>query len=221
MKRSEKLAQKLQDYDLSGVSFHDAKQALLKEGYGENEISIAVADRPFDGKINAPKAPNPITKTLEKDPELAQEYADTLLNIEAEHRQLKTRAHAAASQVRFGSSGINPYALKGSSYLADDLGIPLFSIVGFGAFISAIIYGLSTFGLFEPGVTVVFIIWYSTAISVLYIAYFTWSELFTSRGRSKVTKKSNFLHTVVAYVLAILAIIYVILQAITVLLELN
>jgi hypothetical protein len=50
--RNKQLIQKLTAYDLAGTRYYDAKQALLHEGYTEDEIDQAAGSAPFDGKDN-------------------------------------------------------------------------------------------------------------------------------------------------------------------------
>jgi hypothetical protein len=48
--RQEKLLELLETYDLQGVSFYDAKQALLQQGYSIQDIEVVAASAPFDGR---------------------------------------------------------------------------------------------------------------------------------------------------------------------------
>ncbi len=164
------LEQKLKEFDTQGVTFHDAKKQLLKEGYGEDEISIAVASQPFDGKENKPVEPSTEAKVLAEDPGLASEIAETLLDHTAEHERDKLKAAAIASSFTHPLGRINPVSARGMSSLADQLDIPLFSALGLGLFITAILYGMShTFHLFPLEYVVLFIRVYLTAVAGLFV----------------------------------------------------
>ncbi len=171
MKKTD-LERRLEAYDLAGVSFYKAKKSLLKEGFSEQEITIASASHPFDGKKNEPKPPHPHTALYEKNPELAQESAQVFLEEDrAKSRQEAVRASLtmyAGSRHPLGS--LNPISAQGITQSAYLLGIPLFKLVFLGIFITAILYGMSyTFHLFPLLYVGVFIRCYAALIVLLFL----------------------------------------------------
>ena len=160
------LEKKLEAYDLQGMRFHEAKKRLLKEGYSEDAIAIAVASRPFDGKKNRPKPAKPETEIFTKHPEVAREHAAVLLETHAENEHRKQQT---ALMRMSAPRGLHPMAMRGMVDSAHTLGIPLFWLLGVGLFIAAIMYGMShSFGLFPLEYVGVFAHIYLVLIGLLF-----------------------------------------------------
>ncbi len=68
-KREKELVGLLQQYDLNHTSFAQAKKDLLAKGYTEAEIVYALYSAPFDDRVNAPRAPNPLQKMYAENPQ--------------------------------------------------------------------------------------------------------------------------------------------------------
>lgn len=177
-KKQMKLIKLLETYDIQGISFYDAKQALLQQGYSLNEIEIAVASAPFDGKKNIPHSTDDVTAKYESDTEAAKKIAKELLIMDADKQQRKTRSNALLSMYQSPIGGsINPVNTSGVINLADDLGIPLFKLAGLGVFIAAILYGLAINRIIDFSIVLQFIRYYSIAISVLFSVMLVRSEI--------------------------------------------
>lgn len=146
--KTKKLHEILEQDDLNGVSFNASKQQLKKLGYSDDEISIAVAHLPFDGKKNKAKASQEITDLYKNNPDAAGEVAKRLLVMDNEKQQRKARADTIGIAAASSFSRVpNPMELKHLISLAGNVGIPIFKIAFLGLFLTAIAYGLSVFEL--------------------------------------------------------------------------
>lgn len=136
--RQAQLRHKLIDYDVQRVSFHDAKQMLLEEGYTDDEISLAVASQPFDGKVNEKRE----VAQDAADTEAAQVMGEELLQHEDDMDTQKRRGDLAMAEAASNiGKGINPYSAQASMSVADDIGFPLARALLLLVFLSAVVYG--------------------------------------------------------------------------------
>ncbi len=209
-KRQTQLIQTMEEYDLKGTSFHDAKQELLENGYLANEIDIAVASAAFDGKRNVPKPPDELQSAFENDPEATNRVGLELLQMDAERQQQKTRVDAVMGgfQSPLGGS-VNPVNVQGQVNLSSDLGIPIYKIVGIGIFITAVLYGLAVNRIIDSSIVSIFIRYYSIAIAVLFFIMFVIDEVKLLRLKSKVEPaKSMFAKILPVLVIAALVCAY-------------
>jgi site-specific recombinase len=76
--RQQKIIGILEHNDSNSVPFFETKKQLLENGYSEKEIVLALYSFPYDGKPNAPKEENPLTKWYNEHPERADKVAKTL-----------------------------------------------------------------------------------------------------------------------------------------------
>jgi hypothetical protein len=176
--KQKKLLKLLEAYDLQGVSFYDAKQALIQQGYSVQDIEVVAASAPFDGKKNVPNSPDEMTKLYESNPEEAKKIAQQYMIIDASKQQRKARSNTllASYQSPIGA-GPNPVSVNGVINLADDLGVPLFKLAGLGLFITAILYGLAINQLLGFAIVLGFIHYYIIAVTVLIVGMLIRSEV--------------------------------------------
>lgn len=196
----------LEKDDLNGVSFYESKQKLLSLGYSESEISIAVAQLPFDGKKNEPKRA-PDTSPYENDLNTTNKIGIELLTMDAERQQQKTRANAIMSGIQLpGGGSINPVSIQGGVSLADNLGIPIFKILFIGIFIAAILYGLYENHIIESSVIFVFLYAYSIGYVLLSAVVLLISELRLVKMKTGRDKKRRILSLVQIAITTIITI---------------
>jgi hypothetical protein len=182
------LEKRLEAYDLAGVTFHQAKKELLSAGYSENEITRAASSHPFDGKKNEPQAPTLVTKIYQEHPQLAQEVANTLMEQEKLRQVQQTRAAIVKASFAHPFGRINPVSTAGMAESATALGLPLFWLIGFGVFITAILYGMSTFNWLPMSVVWSFLQWYSILIAVLFVYSAIKSEFKAIKGHTSIAR---------------------------------
>ena|GEM_PF-4819185 len=167
--KQKELINEMNDLDVKGVRFHDAKKQLLNNGYTEDEISIAVASASFDGKLNEPKKPHGSRQLFKDNPKETEAIAKHLLLDDAQKQQRKV--HLQALSAAAWGARMNPMATRSFVTLSDTLGVPLFRLMFIGLFMTAILYGIMmiTHWIDLDGI-LVFMSIYAAAVS-LFIGY--------------------------------------------------
>lgn len=99
------LAEKLLSYEKSGISFFEAKQRLIAEGYSEHDITIIAASQPYDGIIPTPPAPHPDIELIKSDPVFASAVAQATL-ITASHQIEKFDVDGDLPYIRSNSPSV-------------------------------------------------------------------------------------------------------------------
>lgn len=177
MNKQEKLYKKLEQYDSEGVSFYKAKKALLKDGYSESAISIAVASRPFDGIVNKPRV-HDMAKFYAENPQAAKVVAQELLAHDAALRQRKARLDAlaaAASNNMLGS--LHPASIQSTARLGDQVGVSLLLVLGVGVLLIATLYGLYALHIVSTDFIYQALSVYGLGVGIILVVAFILSEL--------------------------------------------
>lgn len=202
MKKTD-LEKKLEEYDLSGVKFYTAKKRLIEEGYTEQEIVIAAASRPFDGKKNSSRPQDATAEILQKNPELAKEYAASLLEQENERleRERRNAVIKTSFSYPFGFGRINPVALHGLVDTAFWLGVPMYKLMGIGLFITAALYGLSTIAIVPLSLVWVFVRSYMLFVALFFIVCIAREEWASFRVKSRRADNHRVMNIIVFIVM--------------------
>jgi hypothetical protein len=132
--RQQKIIGILEHNDSNSVPFFETKKQLLENGYSEKEIVLALYSFPYDGKPNAPKEENPLTKWYNEHPERADKVAKTLLHEHAKNERNKSYVYAAAAEFAPDIHSQAYYEVR----TFDQLGLPYFTLF----FISIVIGAL-------------------------------------------------------------------------------
>jgi hypothetical protein len=121
--REKKIVNYLNQFDIRGVPFIEAKRELLKMGFSEPEIVYGMYSAPFDGKDNSKPIENPLKNIYESHPEHAKKVAESLLKMQDENERIEVAAYTLGSKV--GNTQTRAYYL---SRLHDKLGLtsPIF-----------------------------------------------------------------------------------------------
>lgn len=180
--KQKQLTAQLERLEKGGASFYEAKQKLLELGYTEDDISIAAASAPFDGKIIPKKDDTPQGAIQES--EAAAEMARELLQMDSERRMRETRASGAAASF-LSSSQISPMGVRSGMHFADSLGIPLFRIGIVGVFIFAALYGLARFSIIGWSIVFAFAQWYIIGVIAFIVVVYAIAEIKAFVGRHK------------------------------------
>ncbi|HTB48480.1 MAG TPA: hypothetical protein VK712_00160 [Verrucomicrobiae bacterium] len=79
-----KIVEMLKQYADQGLTFYQAKEALLKQGYQDAAIEQAADQYQYGSK---PKPPDPATAAFAKDPQDAERVAQTILKDDKKERE--------------------------------------------------------------------------------------------------------------------------------------
>jgi hypothetical protein len=128
--REQELVRLLDEYDVKGVQFLQAKKELLAKGYTEAELVYGLYSAPFDGKANNTNMQpvNPLQELYTQHPEQAEKIAKILLADQAEREWDKTITNTAAAELGPDIQTRSHYSVRA----ADRLGIPYFSLMAVG-----------------------------------------------------------------------------------------
>jgi hypothetical protein len=85
------IVSKLKEFSKQGLTFYQAKEKLLTEGYQKSDIDVATDGYQY-GSDDTPSPPNPVTLAFEKDPEGAKKVAESI--IKDDKKRLRTEALA-------------------------------------------------------------------------------------------------------------------------------
>ncbi len=90
-----KIVESLKLYASQGLTFYQAKQELLKQGYQDEAIEMAADDYQYGSK---PKPPDPATAAFEKDPKDTELVAQTILKDDKKEREEQAIVDGVAGQ---------------------------------------------------------------------------------------------------------------------------
>lgn len=184
------LQQRLQQYDLDGVCFYNAKKALIQQGYSESEITNAAASAPFDGKVNQSKQPTDTMKFYTQNPAAAKVVAGYLVTEDVQKRQNKKRLYGFLAYITRRNFGwYSPVSLLTTLSFSDLVGFPFVKLMLFGVFLLACIYGLYTYHIVPIAAVTWFIYLYPFFMGLMmYVLYFL-SEVSYWKNKSNRPKK--------------------------------
>lgn len=178
MSKTKSLRQKLAEYDQKGIQFHEAKKALLGEGYSEDEIVIAAASEPFDKKPNVKRH---IHNSFEgADEQAIQAAARELISRSGGdmHTEEVVRRAGLAAAANHPLGSVNPASVQLAVEDADTIGFPLFQFVFVGVFIGAVAYGMHTTTHLISSTLVIQILQSYICLGVLWVLVLSTARLF-------------------------------------------
>lgn len=85
----------LKQYSSQGVTFFQAKQALLKQGYKDEDIELASGSYDYGSPQSQP---DPLTQDFKKDPQDTEKVAQDLLKNDKQQREEQAVVNGIAGQ---------------------------------------------------------------------------------------------------------------------------